>query len=87
MIILYILAIAILLDVAFNTGNGLKNIIHGSDVNSAFNDKFDAINKIKDELDELYDDLSYNPEEFQLETIKSQIRLRETIINELIRNI
>ena len=47
------------------------------------NKKLELAEKLIDKLDDLYDDLTYDNEEKEIECIKAKIKLREELLKQL----
>ena len=45
--------------------------------------KFELIKEVIEKLDDLYDDLTYDKDEKEIEMIKSQIKVREQLLERL----
>jgi len=98
MTVLIILASAILFDIILNDGNALANIFRA--IGSIFHkpqpqqpqpistesQKANFIQNLKDEIDDLYDDLSYEPSELQENVIREQIKYKQDLIEKLMND-
>ena len=88
---LVLLGLAFCID-ALNEGRALKAIIHGHEPAQPTNDKLEMVEKLREELDDLYGDL-YNeeiqesPSKEELKYISSKIIARERIIEQLLENL
>lgn len=85
--ILIILALGFVFDLLNAHGQGMVNIIKaikGQVENPLItNDKF--IHQIKEELDDLYDDLTYDANEKEIHFINSKIAIRENMLKERLK--
>lgn len=100
MTVLIILASAILFDIILNDGNAMANIFRA--IGSIFHkpqpqpqqpqpistesQKANFIQNLKDEIDDLYDDLSYEPSELQENVIREQIKYKQDLIEKLMND-
>ena len=93
MTVLIILASAILIDIAFNGGDALANIFKA--IGTIFqpsqpkpqdtrDEKVILIQAIKEEIDELYEDLSYENSEIEDNLIKELINYKKELIDKLL---
>jgi hypothetical protein len=96
MIVLIILAAAILIDIAFHEGDALAHIFRA--IGSIFHkpqqqtpstsesEKLEFIQALKEEIDELYDELSYDNSEIEETLIREQIKYKQTLIEKLMND-
>jgi hypothetical protein len=92
--ILSILAIAILLDIIFNDGEALSNIFKA--IGTIFhkpqippnskNQKLEFIQALKEEIDELYDDLEYDISTDEEKIIREKLKYKQDLINKLMND-
>lgn len=87
-IAIVIFTFAIAIDIILNNGDAISTILENlrSNNNSSIGQKayLIHINQLKEELDELNDELTYDNSENEIQTIKAKITLRENIIRELL---
>lgn len=76
-IFLALIGFGIFCDLAFNDGDGLSSIL------SAHKKNKDYAESILEELDSLYDDLTYENTPEEIQAIKSKIVIREKILEKL----
>lgn len=84
-----IIALGIAFDITINSGDAISSIFESIRPNSSPSTKqeispIDYISEIKEELDDLYDDLTYDNDEKEIIAIKAKITLRENLIKELL---
>ena len=98
MTVLIILASAILIDILLNGGDALANIFRA--IGSIFHkpqpkqpqpistetQKANFIENLKNEIDDLYDDLTYEPSELQENVIREQIKYKQELIEKLMND-
>lgn len=86
-----ILALGIAFDLTLGGGDGISAILaslHSDKTPSTKStERMDLINDIKDELDDLHDDLTYDNEEKEILAIKAKITTREQILNNLLKEV
>lgn len=93
MTVLIILAIAILIDIAVNGGDALANIFRA--IGTIFqppqpkpqdtrDEKIILIQSIREEINELYDDLSYETTPIGENLIREQIKYKQELIDKLL---
>ena len=76
-----ILALGIVFDLILNEGEGINNILHRPTQPSTA----ELIQQTINELDGLYDDLTYDNDEDEITAIKSKISIREKLLEELVK--
>lgn len=93
---LYLIGIAIIIftfaiafDIILNDGDSISAILEHLHSNSSPSTKqeispLNYISEIKEELDDLYDDLTYDNDEKEIIAIKQKITLRENLLKELL---
>ena len=84
-IALVILALGICLDMVWNGGEAISNIFSKNTIDATpYQVRMEQINIIKEELDELHDDLTYDNDENEIASIKAKITTREDILKKLL---
>ena len=88
---LIILAFAIFLDIAINNGQGISNIFkaigsifHPPQPKDTKDEKIILIQSIREEINELYDDLSYETTPIGENLIREQIKYKQELIDKLL---
>jgi hypothetical protein len=84
---LIILASCILLDLAWNQGDGLANIVQSfkNPRVSPEENRYAIIREMLEEIDKLRDDIEYEDEESkEIETIRQKISIRERILEKIL---
>jgi len=97
MTVLIILATAILWDILLNGGDAFANILKA--IGSIFHkpqqqqtpstsesEKLEFIQALKEEIDEHYEELSYDNSEIEDNLIREQIKYKQTLIDKLIND-
>lgn len=84
-----IIALGIAFDITIGSGDGISSILESIRSNSSPSTKqeispLNHISEIKEELDDLYDDLTYDNDEKEIIAIKAKITLRENLLKELL---
>lgn len=82
-----ILASCIFMDLAWNNGNGISNIVSSfrSPRVSPEENKYALIREMVEEMDKLYDDKEYEKEGSQeIETIEQKIKIRAQILEKIL---
>jgi hypothetical protein len=83
---LIILASCILLDLAWNQGDGLANIVQSfkNPRVSPEENRYAIIREMLEEIDKLRDDMEYEAESKEIETIRQKIYIRERILEKIL---
>lgn len=98
MIVLIILASAILIDIALNDGDALANIFRA--IGSIFHkpqprpqapsttesEKLEFIQALKEEIDEIYEELAYENSEIEVNLLREQIKYKQELIEKLMND-
>ena len=89
--ILTILAIAIAMDIVLSGGDSISNIFKAignifqpSQPKDTRDEKYVLIENLKKEIDELYDDLSYETTPIGENLIREQIKYKQNLIDKLL---
>jgi hypothetical protein len=96
MTVLFLLASAIFVDFLFNGGDALANVFRA--IGSIFHkpqtqtpstsesEKLEFIQALKEEIDEHYEELSYDNSEIEDNLIREQIKYKQTLIEKLMND-
>lgn len=82
---LFFVCLSIFIDIVFNSAKAIDVIIRGK-CPPHQKSYYDSIVELKDELDDLYVDLSWVTDDSdEISVIKAKITLRETLLQELLK--